>query len=59
MNHQLTNAVTEQIKSVQSPEFVYQKPQTSLFLENALSIQSGAEFVLESQGGGGDGWLES
>ncbi len=47
----LSNAITnEKTKSSYKP--IYQKPKTSLFLEKATNIQSGATVILESQGSG-------
>lgn len=44
------SSVIEEIKSPPKP--IYHKPKTSLFLEKATMIQSGAANVLESQGNG-------
>ena len=49
-NQQSADILHEKIPTQSRP--IYQKPKTSLFLETATDIQSGAIHVLESQGNG-------
>lgn len=53
-NQPSDGTINEKINFPNTP--IYQKPKTSLFLDKATVIQSGANNVLESQG---DGYLTS